>query len=107
MKFDPVLKLQVGEILSHVQKIAPGKSVELRIPSYSAIQCISGSVHRRGIPPNVVEMSAQTLINLVENPHKWEELCSNGMISASGTNSNLKELFIQISKLKQESRLEI
>jgi hypothetical protein len=34
-------------------------------------------------------------------------LCSNGMISASGTNSNLNELFIQISKLKQESRLEI
>jgi hypothetical protein len=34
-------------------------------------------------------------------------LCSNGMISASGTNSNLNELFIQISKLKQDSRLEI
>ena len=107
MKFDPVLKLQVGEILSHVQKIAPGKSVELRIPSYSAIQCVSGSIHRRGTPSNVVEMSAQTLINLAENPHKWEELCAFGMISASGTNSNLKELFIQISKLKQESRLEI
>ena len=107
MKVDPVLKLQVGEILTHVRKIAPGKSVELRIPDYSAIQCVSGSVHRRGTPSNVVEMSAQTLINLAENPHKWEELCSIGMILASGTNSNLKELFIQISKLKQESRLEI
>jgi hypothetical protein len=107
MKVDPVLKLQVVEMLTLVQKIAPGKSVELRIPSYSAIQCVSGSVHRRGTPSNVVEMSAQTLINLVENPYKWEELCSNGMISASGTNSNLNELFIQISKLKQESRLEI
>ena len=107
MKVDPVLKLQVVEMLTLVQKIAPGKSLELRIPSYSAIQCVSGSVHRRGTPSNVVEMSAQTLINLVENPYKWEELCSNGMISASGTNSNLKELFIQISKLKQESRLEI
>ena len=107
MKVDPVLKLQVGEILTIVQKIAPGKSVELRIPSYSAIQCVSGSVHRRGTPSNVVEMSARTLINLAENPHKWEELCSIGMILASGTNSNLKELFIQISKLKQESRWEI
>ena len=55
----------------------------------------------------MVEMSAQTLINLAENPQKWEELCSVGMISASGTNSNLKELFIQLSKLKEESRLEI
>ena len=107
MKVSPLLKLQVVEILTNVQKIAPGKSVELRIPNYSAIQCVSGSVHRRGTPSNVVEMSAQTLINLAENPHKWEELCSIGMISASGTNSNLKELFIQISKLKQKSRLEI
>ena len=107
MKIDTVLKLQVGEILTRVKKFAPGKSVELRIPNYSAIQCVSGSVHRRGTPSSVVEMSAQTLIYLAENPYKWEELCSNGMISASGTNSNLKELFIQISKLKQESRLEI
>ena len=107
MKADLVLKLQVGEILTIVQKIAPGKSVELRIPSYSAIQCVSGSVHKRGTPSNVVEMSAQTLINLAESPQKWEEMCSVGMISASGTNSNLKELFIQLSKLKQEFRLEI
>ena len=106
MKIDTVLKLQVGEILTRVKKFTPGKSVELRIPNYSAIQCVSGSVHRRGTPSNVVEMSAQTLINLAQNPHHWEELCSMGMISASGTNSNLKELFIQISKLKQESRLE-
>ena len=107
MKVDPDLKLQVGEILAIVQKISPGKSVELRIPNYSAIQCVSGLVHRRGTPSNVVEMSALTLINLAQNPHQWEELCSIGMISASGTNSNLKELFIQISKLKQMSRLEI
>ena len=107
MRVDPVLKLQVGEILTYLQKIAPGKSVELRIPNHSAIQCVSGSVHRRGTPSNVVEMSAQTLIDLAENPYKWEELCSVGMISASGTNSNLKELFMKISKLKRRSRLEI
>ena len=107
MKVDPVLKLRVGEVLTIVQKIAPGKSVELRIPNYSAIQWVSGSVHRRGTPPNVVEMSAQTLINLAENPYQWEELCSIGIISASGANSNLKELFIQISKLVQRSSLEI
>ena len=107
MKVDPVLKLQVGEILTQVQKIAPGKSVELRIPNYSAIQCVSGSVHRRGTPSNVVEMSAQTLINLAENPYQWEELCLIGVISASGANSSLKELFIQISKLVQKSSMEI
>jgi hypothetical protein len=107
MKVDPNLKVQVGEILALVQKFAPGKCVELRIPQYGAVQCVLGSVHRRGTPPNVVELSAQTLINLTENPYQWEELCSMGMISASGANSNLKELFIQISKLSQKSRLEI
>jgi hypothetical protein len=39
MKVDLVLKLQVAEILTFVQKIAPDKSVELHISSYSAIQC--------------------------------------------------------------------
>lgn len=107
MKVDPDLKFKVGEILTLVEKNAPGKSVELRIPKFGAIQCVSGSVHRRGTPPNVVEMSAQTLINLVENPNLWEELCSIGMISASGVNSNLKVLFIKISKLSQKLRLEI
>jgi hypothetical protein len=102
MNVEPDLKRQVGEILALVQKLAPGKAVELHIPDYSAIQCVSGSVHRRGTPPNVVEMGAQTLIKLIENPNLWEELCSIGMISASGTNSNLKELFIQISKLSQD-----
>ena len=107
MKQDLELKSRIREILKIVQQVAPGNSVELRIPPYSAIQCISGSVHRRGTPPNVVEMSAQTLIKIIENPNLWEQLCSIGMISASGTNSNLKELFIQVSKLEPKSRLEI
>ena len=107
MKQDLQVKNRVNEILKIVQQVAPGSSVELRIPLYSAIQCVSGSVHRRGTPPNVVEMSAQTLIKIIENPNLWEQLCSRGMISASGTNSNLKELFIQVSKLEPKSRLEI
>jgi len=107
MKQDLGVKNRVKEILKIVQQVGPGNSVELRIPPYSAIQCVSGSVHRRGTPPNVVEMSAQTLIKIIENPNLWEQLCSIGMISASGTNSNLKELFIQVSKLESKSRLEI
>jgi hypothetical protein len=107
MKQDLEIKNRVREILKIIQQLVPGNSVELRIPPFSAIQCVSGSVHRRGTPPNVVEMSAQTLIKLIENPNLWEQLCSIGMISASGTKSNLKELFIQVSKLEPNSRLEI
>ena len=104
MKQDLEVKNRVREILKIVQQVAPGNSVELRIPPYAAIQCIPGSVHRRGTPPNVVEMSGQTLIELVGNPTYWDEFCQKGRISASGTNSNLKDLFTQVSKLDSSTR---
>ena len=99
MKQDIDLKNQVTKILKVVEELAPGRSVELRIPPYAAIQCVSGSTHRRGTPPNVVEMSAQTLLKLSKSPQNWDQLCSEGAISASGTNSNLSEIFSGVSKL--------
>ena len=104
MKQDLALKSQVKKILKLVQEIAPGNSVELRIPPYAAIQCIPGSVHRRGTPPNVVEMSGHTLIELVEDPTCWDKFCYEGLISASGTNANLRDLFTQVSKLDTSSK---
>jgi hypothetical protein len=99
MKQDLEIKIQVKQILKVIEKIAPGKSVELRIPPYAAIQCVEGGNHRRGTPPNVVEMSAQTLLNLSKQPQKWDQLCSEVAISASGANSNLSEIFSRVSKL--------
>ena len=104
MKQDLEVKNRVRQILRIVQQVAPGNSVELRIPPYAAIQCVSGSVHRRGTPPNVVEMSGETLMELVANPTYWDEFCHKGRISASGTNSNLKDLFAQVSKLDSGTR---
>ena len=99
MKQDIDLKIQVKQILKVIEAIAPGRSVELRIPPYAAIQCIEGGNHRRGTPPNVVEMDAQTLLKLSKSPQNWDQLCSAGAISASGTNSNLAELFTRVSTL--------
>ena len=99
MKQEIEIKNQVKYILSEIKKFSPGKSVELRIPPYAAIQCVSGINHRRGTPPNVVEMSAQTLLKLLENPNQWQKFCDLGFISASGTNSNLADLFFEVSKL--------
>jgi hypothetical protein len=104
MKQDLELKSRIREILKIVQQVSPGNSVELRIPPYAAIQCIPGSVHKRGTPPNVVEMSGQTLIELINNPSNWDELCHKGLISASGTNANLEDLFMQVSKLDTSSK---
>ena len=99
MKQDLEIKSQVNLILKVIKEVAPGRSVELRIPPHAAIQCVSGSIHRRGTPPNTVEMSGQTLITLSKRPDLWDQLCSEGAISASGTNSNLAGLFEQVSKL--------
>ena len=99
MKHDLEIKIQVKQILKVIEAIAPGRSVELRIPPYAAIQCVAGGAHRRGTPPNVVEMDAQTLLKLSNSPQSWDRLCLEGKISASGTNSNLAELFTRVSKL--------
>lgn len=101
MNQDSEVKSQVKKILKIVEQIAAGKLVELRIPPYSAIQCVEGGTHRRGTPPNVVEMAGETLINLVDDPAKWENFCNQGLISASGTSADLSHLFKEVSKLMQ------
>jgi len=52
----------------------------------------------------VVEMSGDTLLELVANPTYWDEFCHAGRILAAGTNANLKDLFAQVSKLDSGSR---
>jgi len=95
MSKDLDVKAQVKLILDLIKSISPGKSVELRIPPYSAIQCVAGGNHRRGTPPNTVEMSGPTLIKLINAPDLWTELVSQGEISASGIASNLSSVFTQ------------
>jgi len=99
MKQDLEIKNQVKKILKVVEELAPGRSVELRIPPHAAIQCVEGGNHRRGTPANVVEMSGETLINLAQDPAKWEVFCNKGLISASGTSSDLSQLFKEVGKL--------
>jgi hypothetical protein len=92
---DPQITAAVKEILDLIKNISPGKSVELRVPPYGAIQCVAGSNHRRGTPPNTVEMSGQTLIKLINEPSLWITLCESGEIRASGLLSDLSNLFAQ------------
>jgi hypothetical protein len=44
--------------------VAPGASVEVRVPPFVAVQCIQGPRHTRGTPPNVVETDARTWLLL-------------------------------------------
>ena len=95
MTKDPQIAAIVKEVLDLIKDISPGKSVELRVPPYGAIQCVAGSNHRRGTPPNTVEMSGQTLIRLINEPTLWRSLCESGEVSASGLLSDLSNVFTQ------------
>jgi hypothetical protein len=92
---DPQISAIVKEILDLIKNISPGKSVELRVPPYGAIQCVAGSNHRRGTPPNTVEMSGQTLIRLINEPSLWSSLCESSEVRASGLLSDLSNVFAQ------------
>ena len=94
---DPEIMSQVKTILAKISKIAPGHAVELRIPPYSAIQCVEGPKHTRGTPPNVVEMSADVLFEIAGGKINWQEAISDGRISASGERSDLSALFQQLA----------
>jgi hypothetical protein len=93
---DPEIMSQVKTILAKISKIAPGHAVELRIPPYSAIQCVEGPKHTRGTPPNVVEMSAEVLFEIAGGKINWPDAISDGRISASGERSDLSALFQQL-----------
>jgi hypothetical protein len=97
-KKDPDIASEVRRILDSIKKSAPGNAVELRIPPYGVIQCVSGVNHRRGTPANQVEMSGEVLIQLARSPDLWPDLLQSGQIQASGQLSDLSQVFSQTFK---------
>jgi len=67
-----------------LEAAAPGRSVEMRIPPFAAVQCISGPTHTRGTPPNVVETDPRTWLLLVTGMLSLAEANSAGALSLSG-----------------------
>jgi Bacterial SCP ortholog len=70
-------------------QLVPGHSVELRVPPYIAVQCVEGPRHTRGTPPNVVEVDAQTWLDLALGELSWADGVVDGRISAYGPRSDL------------------
>ena len=83
----------VRESLDYFAQMLPGRSVEVRVPPYRVVQILGGSTHRRGTPPAVVEMSAETWLNLVLGKVSWQSAQESGLILASGTGSDLSQYF--------------
>ena len=84
---------EVKKYLELLSKKAPGHSVEVRIPPYSAIQCVSGPVHKRGTPRAVIEMNAETFLKLSTGKLLWQDGINQGVIYASGERANLEVYF--------------
>ena len=59
---------------------APGRSVEVRVPPFGAVQCIAGQTHTRGTPPNVIETDASTWLGLVVGELGWDEAWQAGTL---------------------------
>ncbi|TDD92088.1 sterol carrier family protein [Actinomadura rubrisoli] len=87
----PVVQGAVRFLLDRLAEIAPGRSVEVRVPPYAAVQCIDGPHHTRGTPPNVVEMDAAAWIALATGRLAWDDAVAVGKVRASGARADLSE----------------
>jgi uncharacterized protein (TIGR03083 family) len=67
----------------------PGRTVEVRIPGCTAVQCVEGPRHTRGTPPNVVETNPLTFLLLSTGRRAWLEALATGDVRASGQRADL------------------
>ncbi|RMI13936.1 sterol carrier family protein [Cellulomonas triticagri] len=75
--------------LEELADIAPGHTVEVRVPPDGAVQAVEGPRHTRGTPPNVVETDPATWLALVTGAQTWDEALASGKVAASGERADL------------------
>ena len=78
----------------------PGRSVEVRVPPYAAVQCGTGEpgpTHTRGTPPNVVETDPLTFLRLATGRVAWADALQAGQVHASGLRANLSPVLPVLS----------
>lgn len=80
-----VLRAAVKASLAALVAAAPGRSVEVRVPPFGAVQCVSGPRHGRGTPPNVVETDVHTWLAIAAGCVSWNDALARGALTASGT----------------------
>jgi hypothetical protein len=83
------MREDVKAALAAFAAAVPGRSVEIRIPPYGAIQAVSGGPHRRGTPRAVVECDGATWLALVAGELTWADAVAQGRVDASGERSDL------------------
>jgi hypothetical protein len=84
------LRLTVRALADQLAVDHPGRSVEVRIPPFAAVQCIAGPRHTRGTPPNVVETDPATFVALACGFEDWDVAVRAGRVRASGERADLR-----------------
>jgi hypothetical protein len=83
------LRLLTKHFLAVLEERAPGRSVEVRVPPYAAVQVVEGVRHTRGTPPAVVETDADTWVALATGEIEWADALESGRAQASGERTDL------------------
>ena len=89
---DALFVTAVRYLLEELAEVAPGNSVEVRVPPLGATQCIEGPRHTRGTPPNVVEMSPRVWFDLALGNISWDAASADHLVSSSGVRASLEEV---------------
>lgn len=97
--FGPAVASAVRDTARWLAQQFPGRSVEIRIPPYAAVQAIEGPRHTRGTPPNVVETDGSTWLDLVSGRLTFADAVRNGQVRASGTRADLTDQLAIFSDL--------
>jgi hypothetical protein len=72
----------------------PGRTVEVRVPPYIAVQVGHGDgpTHTRGTPPSVVETDPVTFLRLATGDLTWGQATAGG-VRISGVHADLSDVF--------------
>jgi hypothetical protein len=81
----------VRYLLEELAEIAPGNSVEVRVPPLGATQCIEGPRHTRGTPPNVVELPPGVWFELAMGLTTWDAALASHLVAVSGVRASLQD----------------
>lgn len=84
-----VVATAVRHTLAELAERAPGRSVEVRVPPWGAVQCIDGPRHTRGTPPNVVETDPDTWLALATGRLAWSQAVASAAVSTSGSRADV------------------
>jgi hypothetical protein len=83
------LRAAVRYSLGLLAERVPGRTVEVRVPPFAAVQCVPGPRHTRGTPPNVVETDPLTWLDLASGRLDWAVALASGRVRASGQRADL------------------